>query len=313
MTGYLVRRILSLVPIWLGISLFAFSLASLSPSDPATLILERNQDDPVTPEQLEAFRERYGLDDPFVVQYARWVGRAAQGDLGDSFRSGQPVLGELVSRFPATLQVTVPAFGVAVLVALGVGVLSAVRRGSLSDHGSRIAALLADSIPSFVLAYLLIIVFAVNFHLLPVAGRGTWRHLVLPVLSLGLATSASLMRLTRSSLLEVLEEDYVRTARAMGLPWRTVVLSHALKNALIPVVTLAALVLGSLVTGTVIVETVFAWPGVGKYVVDSIFARDYAVIQGFVVFTGTIFVVVNLLVDLLYVRLDPRVRLGGSG
>jgi peptide/nickel transport system permease protein len=312
-TGYLVRRILSLAPIWLGISLFAFALATLSPSDPATLILERNQDEPVTPEQLEAFRDRHGLNDPFVVQYARWVGRAVQGDLGESFRSGKPVFGELVSRFPATLQVTVPAFAVAVLVAVGVGVLSAVRRGSLSDHGSRIAALLTDSIPSFVLAYLLIILFAVTFHLLPVAGRGTWRHLVLPVLTLGLATSASLMRLTRSSLLEVLEEDYVRTARAMGLPWRTVVLSHALKNALIPVVTLAALVLGSLVTGTVIVETVFAWPGIGKYVVDSIFARDYAVIQGFVVFTGTVFVVVNLVVDLLYVRLDPRVRLGGGG
>jgi peptide/nickel transport system permease protein len=312
-TGYLVRRILSLAPIWLGISLFAFALASLSPSDPATLILERNQDEPVTPEQLEAFRDRHGLNDPFVVQYARWVGRAVQGDLGESFRSGKSVFGELVSRFPATLQVAVPAFGVAVLVAVGVGVLSAVRRGSLSDHGSRIAALLTDSIPSFVLAYLLIIVFAVNLHLLPVAGRGTWRHLVLPVLTLGLATSASLMRLTRSSLLEVLGEDYVRTARAMGLPWRTVVLSHALKNALIPVVTLAALVLSSLVTGTVIVETVFGWPGVGKYVVDSIFASDYAVIQGFVVFTGTIFVVVNLAVDLLYVRLDPRVRLGGGG
>ncbi len=313
MTGYLVRRILSLVPIWLGISLFAFALATLSPSDPATLILERNQDEPVTPAQLEAFRDRHGLNDPFVVQYARWVGRAVQGDLGESFRSGKSVSGELLSRFPATLQVTVPAFAVALLVAVGVGVLSAVRRGSLSDHGSRIAALLSDSIPSFVLAYLLIIVFAVNLHLLPVAGRGTWRHLVLPVLTLGLATSASLMRLTRSSLLEVLDEDYVRTARAMGLPWRTVVLSHALKNALIPVVTLAALVLGSLVTGTVIVETVFGWPGVGKYVVDSIFARDYAVIQGFVVFTGTVFVVVNLVVDLLYVRLDPRVRLGGGG
>ncbi|HWC12215.1 MAG TPA: nickel ABC transporter permease [Acidimicrobiales bacterium] len=312
MTGYLVRRILALVPIWLGISLFAFALASLSPSDPATLILERNQDEPVTPEQIEAFRDRFGLNDPFVVQYARWVGRAVQGDLGESFRSGQPVFGELASRFPATLQVTVPAFVVAVLVAVGVGVLSAVRRGSLSDHGSRLAALFADSVPSFVLAYLLIIVFAVQFHLLPVAGRGTWRHLVLPVLSLGLATSASLMRLTRSSLLEVLDEDYVRTARAMGLPWRTVVLRRALKNALIPVVTLAALVLGSLVTGTVIVETVFAWPGIGKYVVDSIFARDYAVIQGFVVFTGTIFVMVNLVVDLLYVRLDPRVRLGGG-
>ncbi|HEX2026785.1 MAG TPA: nickel ABC transporter permease [Nitriliruptorales bacterium] len=312
MTGYLVRRILALVPIWLGISLFAFALASLSPSDPATLILERNQDEPVTPEQIEAFRERFGLNDPFFVQYARWVGRAVQGDLGESFRSGQPVSAELASRFPATLQVAVPAFAVAVLVAVGVGVLSAVRRGSLSDHGSRLAALFADSVPSFVLAYLLIIVFAVQFHLLPVAGRGTWRHLVLPVLSLGLATSASLMRLTRSSLLEVLDEDYMRTARAMGLPWRTIVLRHALKNALIPVVTLAALILGILVTGTVIVETVFAWPGIGKYVVDSIFARDYAVIQGFVVFTGTIFVMVNLVVDLLYVRLDPRVRLGGG-
>jgi peptide/nickel transport system permease protein len=313
MTGYLVRRILSLVPIWLGISLLAFALATLSPSDPAALILERNQDEPVTPEQLEAFRERHGLNDPFVVQYGRWVAGAAQGDLGESFRSGKPVLQELASRFPATLQVTVPGFAVAVLVAVGVGVLSAVRRGSLSDHGSRLAALLADSVPSFVLAYLLIIVFSVTFQLLPVAGRGSWRHLVLPVLSLGLTTSASLMRLTRSSLLEVLEEDYVRTARAMGLPWRSVVLGHALKNAVIPVVTYAALIFGSLVTGTVIVETVFGWPGVGKYVVDSIFARDYAVIQGFVVFTGSIFVVVNLVVDLLYVRLDPRVRLGGGG
>ena len=312
MTGYVVRRTLSLVPIWLGISLFAFALATLSPSDPATLILEREQDEPVTPEQIEEFRERFGLNDPFVVQYARWVGRALQGDLGVSFRSGQPVLAELTSRFPATLQVAVPGFAVAVLVAVGVGVLSAVRRGALSDHGSRVAALLADSVPSFVLAYLLIIVFSVELHLLPVAGRGTLRHLVLPVLTLGLATSASLMRLTRSSLLEVLDEDYVRTARAMGLSWRTVVLRHALKNALIPVVTLAALVLGSLVTSTVIVETVFAWPGIGKYVVDSIFARDYAVIQGFVVFTGTIFVLVNLVVDLLYVRLDPRVRLSGG-
>ncbi|MBW3667469.1 MAG: ABC transporter permease, partial [Actinobacteria bacterium] len=158
MTGYLVRRILALVPIWLGISLFAFTLASLSPGDPARLILEGRQNEPVTPEQIEAFRERFGLNDPFVVQYVRWVGRATQGDLGDSFRSGQPVLAELASRFPATLQLAVPGFAVAVLLAVGVGVLSAVRRGSLSDHGSRLAALLADSIPSFVLAYLLIIV-----------------------------------------------------------------------------------------------------------------------------------------------------------
>lgn len=312
MTGYLLRRILSLVPTWLGISLFAFALANLAPGDPAELILQRQQQEPPTPEQLEAFRERFGLDDPFVVQYARWVGQAVQGDLGVSLRSGQPVLDELVSRFPATLQITLPAFAVAVLLALAVGVLSAVRRGSLSDHTSRVGALLADSVPSFVLAYLLIIVFSVKLELLPVAGRGSWQHLVLPSLTLGLAATASLMRLTRSSLLDVLGEDYVRTARAMGLPWRTVVLRHALKNALIPIVTVSALIFAGFVTGTVIVETVFGWPGIGKYVVDAIFARDYAVIQGFVVFTGSVFVVLNLLVDVLYVRLDPRVRLGSN-
>lgn len=312
MTGYLLRRILSLVPTWLGISLFAFALANLAPGDPAELILQRQQQEPPTPEQLEAFRERFGLDDPFVVQYARWVGQAVQGDLGVSLRSGQPVLDELVSRFPATLQITLPAFAVAVLLALAVGVLSAVRRGSLSDHTSRVGALLADSVPSFVLAYLLIIVFSVKLELLPVAGRGSWQHLVLPSLTLGLAATASLMRLTRSSLLDVLGEDYVRTARAMGLPWRTVVLRHALKNALIPIVTVSALIFAGFVTGTVIVETVFGWPGIGKYVVDAIFARDYAVIQGFVVFTGSVFVVLNLLVDVLYVRLDPRVRLGAN-
>jgi peptide/nickel transport system permease protein len=311
-TGYLLRRILSLVPTWLGISLFAFALANLAPGDPAELILQRQQQEPPTPEQLEAFRERFGLDDPFVVQYARWVGQAVQGDLGVSLRSGQPVLDELVSRFPATLQITLPAFAVAVLLALAVGVLSAVRRGSLSDHTSRVGALLADSVPSFVLAYLLIIVFSVKLELLPVAGRGSWQHLVLPSLTLGLAATASLMRLTRSSLLDVLGEDYVRTARAMGLPWRTVVLRHALKNALIPIVTVSALIFAGFVTGTVIVETVFGWPGIGKYVVDAIFARDYAVIQGFVVFTGSVFVVLNLLVDVLYVRLDPRVRLGSN-
>lgn len=220
-------------------------------------------------------------------------------------------MAELASRFPNTLQIAVPAFVVAVVIALVVGVVSAVHRNSWTDHTSRVAALLGDSVPSFVLAYVLIIVFSVNLGLLPVAGRGGWEHLVLPVLTLGLATTASLMRLTRSSLLEVLREDYVRTARAMGLPRRTVI-RHALKNALIPVVTVAALIFAGFVTGTVIVETVFAWPGVGKYVVDSIFDRDYAAIQGFVVFTGTVFVLVNLVVDVLYTRLDPRVRISAD-
>lgn len=309
MTAYLVRRILTLVPTWLGISLFAFALANLAPGDPAEVILARRLDEPPTPEQIEEFRERLGLDDPFLVQYGRWVANVATGDLGTSFRTGEPVLAELASRLPNTLQLAVPAFFVAVVIALVVGVVSAVYRNSWTDHFSRVAALLGDSVPSFVLAYLLIIIFSVRMGIFPVAGRGGWDHMVLPVLTLGLATTASLMRLTRSSLLEVLHEDYVRTARAMGLPPRTVILRYALKNALIPVVTLAALVFAGFVTGTVIVETVFAWPGVGKYIVDAIFDRDYAVIQGFVVFTGTVFVLVNLVVDVLYTRLDPRVRI----
>ncbi|MBW3556724.1 MAG: ABC transporter permease [Actinobacteria bacterium] len=309
MTAYALRRLLALVPTWLGISLFAFALSTLSPGDPAELILGRQLDDPPTPQQIEAFREEVGLDDPFIVQYGRFVAGAARGDLGTSFRSGEPVFAELASRFPATLAIAVPAFVVAFALALLVGVISAVRRNSLIDHASRIAALLGDSVPSFVLAYMLIIVFAVNLGMLPVAGRGGPEHFVLPVLTLALATTATLMRLTRSSLLEVLGEDYVRTARAMGLKERTVVLRFALKNALVAVVTVAGLLFAGFVTGTVIVETVFAWPGIGRFVVDSIFDRDYAVIRGFVVFTGTVFVLVNLAVDLLYVRLDPRVRL----
>jgi peptide/nickel transport system permease protein len=309
---YALRRLLALVPTWLGISLFAFALSTLSPGDPAELILGRQLDEPPTEEELDAFRASTGLDDPFVVQYGRFVAGAARGDLGTSFRSGDPVLHELASRVPATLQLTIPAFALALGLALLVGVVAAVWRNSLVDHLSRVAALLGDSIPSFVLAYVLIIVFAVELRVLPVAGRGGPEHLVLPVVTLALATTASLMRLTRSSLLEVLGEDYVRTARAMGIRERTVVLRYALKNALVAVVTVAGLLFAGFVTGTVIVETVFAWPGVGRFVVASIFDRDYAVIRGFVVFTGTVFVVVNLTVDLLYVRLDPRVRLGSG-
>lgn len=312
MTSYLLRRLASLIPVWFGITFLAFALATLAPSDPAELILNRQLEQQPTPEQLEAFREKNGLNDPFMVQYARWTAGALTGDLGTSFRSGDGVFGELADRLPATLQIAVPAFLVSISLALAVGVLSAVRRNSFTDHASRVTALVGDSVPSFVLAYLLIIVFSVWLGVLPVAGRGGLEHLVLPSLTLGLATTASLMRLTRSSLLEVLGEDYVRTARAMGLPARTVVLRYALRNALIPVITVAALIFGGFVTGTVIIEFVFGWPGIGRYVVDSIFDHDYPVIQGFVVFAGTLFVVINLVVDLLYVRLDPRVRLGGG-
>lgn len=315
MTTYVARRILVLVPTWLGISLLAFVLSAMSPGDPAELILNQRLDEPPTERQLEEFRERNGLNDPIPVQYVNWVGRLMRADLGTSFRTGKPVMAELGSRFPATLQIALPAFVVAVALSVVLGVIASLKRNSIADHLSRVAALAGESLPSFVLAYLLIIVFAVTLGLVPVSGRGRGEliHYVLPVMTLALATMASLMRLTRSSMLEALGEDYIRTARAMGLRWQTIIFRHALKNALIPVVTVAGLVFAGFVTGTVIVETVFSWPGVGKFVVDSIFSRDYAIVQGFVVFTGTLFVLLNLVIDLLYVQLDPRVRFTAGG
>ena len=311
MLTYAVRRLFLLVPTWLGLSLFAFTLSSLSPGDPAQVILSRELDEAPTFEQLEEFRERHGLKDPFFVQYANFVVDSLQGDLGISFRSGKSVREEIGDRIGSTLEIALPAFAFSVLVAVAFGVVAALRRNSLGDHTSRAVALMFESVPTFALAYLLIIVLAIELGWFPVAGKGGVEYMVLPILTLTLATLATTMRLTRSSLLDVLSQPYIRTARAMGVPSRRVVLSLALRNALIPVVTVAGLILAGFVTGTVIVEIVFAWPGVGQYVVDAVFARDYPVVTGFVVFTGTVFVVVNLAVDLLYTRLDPRVRLGG--
>ena len=311
MLTYAARRLILLVPTWLGLSLFAFTLSSVSPGDPAAVILSRELDDPPTQEQIDEFREEHGLNDPFVVQYAGFVADALRGDVGVSFRSGKPVREEVGARIGSTLQIALPAFVTSVLVAVFFGVLASLRRNSLGDHISRAVALMFESVPSFALAYLLIIVLAVELGWFPVAGKGGPSYMVLPILTLTLATLATTMRLTRSALLDVLSQPYIRTARAMGVGNRRVVLSLALRNALIPVVTVAGLILAGFVTGTVIVETVFAWPGVGQYVVDAVFSRDYPVVTGFVVFTGTVFVVVNLCVDLLYTRLDPRVRLGG--
>lgn len=309
MTAYVLRRVGALIPVWLAISLFAFTLASLAPGEPAEVILRTQQDTEPTVQEVERMRERLGLNDPFVVQYGRWVADAATGDFGTSFRTGQPVLPTLWRAFGRTVRIALPAAVIAILVAIPTGVLAAVKRNTLADHGSRFAALVLASIPSFVLGYVLIIIFAVELGWLPVAGRGGWQHIVLPATTLGVASTASMMRLMRSSLLDVLGADHITTAHAMGLGERMIVGRYALKNAMIPVVTLAGLVFAFFFDGTVIIEIVFAWPGLGRLVVDSIFQRDYPMIQGFVVFAGTIFVLVNLAVDLLYVWLDPRVRL----
>lgn len=312
MSGYVVRRLVALVPVLVGISLLAYALSDLAPGDPARIILQRQTGQHVPEAEVDNLRRQLGLDDPFPIRYLRWTRAAASGDLGTSLRTGEPVMHELARRSVATVQLAVPAMLLAVLVAIPLGTVSAARRNSLTDHTSRMAALLGASVPSFVLAYLLILLFAVSLRVLPVAGRGGWRHAILPALTLAIAAAAGLTRLARASLLEVLSEDYLRTAHAKGLPAARVIVRHALRNALIPIVTLMGVRLGALLGGAVIVETVFAWPGLGKHVVDSIYARDYPTIQGFVLFIGTVFVVVNLLVDVVYVAIDPQIRLAGD-
>lgn len=312
MTGYIARRLAYLVPVLVGVSLLAYSLINLAPGDPARIILQRLGTGPVTDAEIQEVRDNLGLDDPFPVRYARWLGDAVRGDLGTSYRTGQPVRQELWRRLGATLEIAIPGFILALTVGIPAGTLAALRRNRIADHLSRLGALAGASIPSFWLAYLLILLLAVRLGLLPVAGRGTLSHLVMPTVALAVGAAAGLMRLTRASVLDVLGEDYIRTATAYGLRRPVVIMRYALRNALIPVVTLAGLRFGSLLGGAVIIETIFAWPGLGKHIVDSIYDRDYPSIQGFVLFIGTAFVVINLVIDVLYVWLDPRVRLGAG-
>lgn len=312
MGSFLIRRLLYLAPLWVGISLIAFILASLAPGDPARMSAQELAGRPPTPEEVAAERERLGLNAPFPVRYVHWLGNAVQGDFGFSYRSGEPVTAALLQRLPSTLQLAAAATLLAVALALPLGVLGAIRRNSPADHLTRAVAMAGASMPSYWLAYLLILVFAVRLHWLPVSGRGGWQHLVLPAVALGLGSAAVLMRLTRAELLETLNQDYVQTGRAKGLSESRVVTGHALRNALIPVVTMTGIQFGTLLGGAAIVETVFAWPGIGKFLVDSISARDYPVIQGFVIVAGTTFLLINLAVDVAYAWLDPRIRLAVS-
>jgi peptide/nickel transport system permease protein len=310
--SYLLARLAALLPVLLGVSLLAFALANLAPGDPAEQVLRQGGQEP-TPEQVQALRHQLGLDAPFAVRYARWLGAVLHGDLGRSYADRRPVAQELARRFPATLELAAGALLIALAIGIPGGVLAAVRRDTLFDHACRTIALLLASLPGFALALFLIYLFAVRLHALPVAGYGggDLRHLALPALALSAATAATLLRLTRASLLEVWSMEFVRTARAKGLPESAILWQHALRNALLPTVTVAATSFGRMLGGAAIVEVIFAWPGIGKYVVDAIYARDYPVIQGFVLWMGVTFVLVNLATDLLYRRIDPRIRLGG--
>jgi peptide/nickel transport system permease protein len=308
MRRYVLKRLVWLVLVLLGASLLTFTLGAVAPGDPAQIVLQNRMGQPPTESQIQATRQDLGLDRPFPVQYVSWLADLAQGDLGRSWATDDQVTQALMDRVPATAFLAVVAAGLTVLIALPVGVLAAYRRNTITDHVSRVGALFGASIPNYFLAYVLILVFGVMLQALPVFGSDSPAHVILPALTLALGVSATLTRLTRSSMLEVLREPYMKVGKAKGLGWSTLLFRDALRNALIPIVTAGALTFAGLLNGAFIVEWVFAWPGLGKLAIDAIHARDYPLIQGFVLFTGTVYVLFNFATDIAYGWLDPRIR-----
>jgi peptide/nickel transport system permease protein len=304
MTTYFTRRLLQSLVVLLGVSFVVFFILHLT-GDPALVLLPPD----ASPEDVRRFREVMGFNDPFFVQYGRFLAGALRGDFGQSIRHGESAFHLVVERLPATFELAGAALLIALALAIPAGIVSAVRRNSLLDYVSTVVALLGQSMPTFWLGIMLILLFSVQFHLLPSSGRGTLEHLVLPAVTLGLFTTARITRLTRSGMLEVLGQDYIRTARAKGVSDPPVVWKHALKNAAIPIVTIVGIELGTLLGGSVITETIFAWPGVGRLSLQAIANRDYPVVQAAVFLLATTFVIVNLMVDVVYTYLDPRIRL----
>ena len=303
MRAYLVRRLAQSLLVLLGVSFVVFFILHLT-GDPALVLLPPD----ATAQDIQEFREKMGFNDPFLVQYGRFLRGALRGDFGRSVRHDEPAFDLVAERLPATLELAGAALLIALALAIPAGIVSAVRRNSLVDYVSTVVALLGQSMPTFWLGIMLILVFSVRLSLLPSSGRGTLEHLILPAITLGLFTTARITRLTRSGMLEVLNQDYIRTARAKGMANPPVVWKHALKNAAIPIVTIVGIELGTLLGGSVITETIFAWPGVGRLSVQAIYNRDYPVVQAAVFLLSTTFVVVNLVVDVLYTYLDPRIR-----
>jgi len=304
---FLVRRLLLAVPVLLGVVFVVMLTVELIPGDAVALMLGEH----ATKEAVAKLRDYLGLDKPLAVRYVEYVGRLARGDLGRSIQQNRPVVDELADAWPATLQLTIAALLIATSVGVSAGVVSAVWPNSFFDAVARLGSLFGLSMPVFWTGLVLIVVFALWLPWLPVGGVGTPLHLVLPAITLALPSVAMVSRMTRSSVLEVLREDYVRTARAKGVAERLVVAKHALRNAAIPILTLLGLQAGQLMGGAVLTETVFAWPGLGRLMVKAIFARDYVLLQGAVLVFALAFVVINLAVDLAYGALDPRISRQG--
>lgn len=306
------RRLLLLIPMLLGVSLFTFVLLHVAPGDPVAAMYGLDPEN-MNLEQVDRIREELGLNDPLPVQYLRYLGNLVQGDLGRSISTKRPIGPDIAQRFPVTMELAVATMIVVVVVAVPLGVISAQKRGSLIDNLAMGISLLGVSMPNFWVGIMLILLFSLTLGWLPSVGRGNglideMKSLILPALTLGTSLTGLVTRVTRSSMLEVLDQDYMRTARAKGLDTRAVIIRHGLRNALIPVLTILSLQFASLLSGAVIVETVFAWPGMGRFTVDAIWRRDYPVIMVSVLVFATIFILVNLIVDVLYATIDPRIR-----
>ena len=311
--AYALRRLLLAIPVLFGVSVLVFAVLHLAPGDPAAIMLGAQ----ATKEDVERLRRDLGLDEPLVVQYLNWIGQVARGDLGRSIPLGRAVLPEVLLRFKATLLLTAGALAIAVLLGLIAGIVSAVKQYSWLDRMSMGVAVTGVSLPVFWTGIMLIIVFALQLRWFPSSGMSSpygsgvadvlW-HLVLPAVTLGTASAAALARLTRSSVLEIIRQDYVRSARAKGLAERAVITRHVLKNAVNPIITVLGVQVGFLLGGAILTETVFSWPGLGSMMVRAIQARDYPLVQGGVLLIATTFVLVNLVVDLLYAVFDPRIR-----
>ena len=305
MTTYIAQRLLHAIPVLIGISVLSFLMLHLIPGDPVSVFAG---DKPLTPERAAELRHQYGLDRPLMIHYWDYASHAVRGDLGVALRSQRPVLDSILEVLPGTIQLTLSALALAATLGITMGILAAVAQGTWLDTAIMTVAMLGISTPIFYSSLLLILVFSFTLAWLPATGQGGPERLVLPATALGLSSSAVLARLVRSSMLEVLKQEYVTTARAKGLAPAFVLVRHALKNALIPAVTMLGLQLGALLGGAVVTETIFSRPGLGRLAVDAILNRDFPLVQGTVLFAATTYVLVNLVVDVSYASLDPRIR-----
>ncbi len=305
MEKYIIRRLLMLIPVLLGISIFAFSILHLTPGDPALMMLGEH----APPQQLENLRRSLGLDEPLPVQYFNWLSRAVQLDFGRSLRSNALVINEIANYLPNTAQLAGSAVFFSVLIGIPIGIISAVRPNSLLDNVAMVGALAGVGMPAFWQAIMFILIFSVTLGWFPSSGKlGGAAYFVLPTMTLATVSTASIARMTRSAMLEVISQDYIRTARSKGLNERRIVYRHALRNALIPVVTIIGLQAGALMTGAVLTETIFAWPGIGRMIVEAIRQKDFPVVQGVIMTFAVSYALINLFVDILYAYLDPKIR-----